>query len=201
MTLNPQVDLTMIVVIIIAGILNCFFGRKFLKGILIFWGFVLGAGLVGHLFFNFFQSNQTIAYIAAIIGGILGASLLGAFVKVGVFALGAILGYTIGNMLASTGGIPPQLPILLGLGFLGGVLALFMERTVIILATALSGAWLMILGLASLLGTQFSLLAILKEPVILQQLNRRYLILFAIWAFLSILGTWVQFQITHRQKK
>lgn len=200
MTLNPQIDLTLIIIMLIAGFLNCFFGRRFLKVILIFWGFIIGTGLIGYLFFNFFQSTQTISYIAAIIGGILGASLLGAFVKVGVFALGALLGYTIGNVFASTGGLPPQLPILLGLGFIGGVLALFMERTVIILATALSGAWLIVVGLASFLGAQFSLLSILKEPIILQQLDRKYLILFLMWVLLSLFGTWIQFQITHVKK-
>jgi hypothetical protein len=201
MTFNPQIDYTLIIIMLVAGFLNCFFGRRFLKVILIFWGFIMGAGLVGYLFFNFFQSNQTIAYAAAIIGGILGASLLGAFVKVGVFALGALLGYTVGSVLASTGQIPPQLPILLGLGFVGGVLALFMERTVIILATALSGAWLIMLGLASFLGTQFNLLSIIKEPIILQQLDRKYLILFLIWVFLSLFGTWIQFQMTRPGKK
>src|SRR6478609_6462250 len=109
-------------VLLAGGAVACFFGYRLFKVVLGVFGFIIGALAASSVFG---AADTTPMVIAAIIGGIAGASLLLAAYFVGVALVGAAL---------------------------GAVLAAWLQRYVIILGTAFGGAWTMLVGGLAIMG-------------------------------------------------
>jgi hypothetical protein len=87
--------------------------------------------------------------------------------------------------------------VLLGAGLGGGILALFIERPVMILATSAIGAWLILCVLYFEAGGRFE--ERLQEAAFATKFSWG---LMAIWIALLLIGAAVQFKMTgHRKKK
>jgi hypothetical protein len=128
------------------GALYCFLGHKTLKFIIGLTGFII-AGCVAGLLVHWVTDGHTISMlIAAVIGGTSGAFALFFLYKSGIFSLG-LLGATLvaHNVLADRPESWAPLAVL-GLGVVGGLFALLIERPVMIMATAVLGAWLLVSG-------------------------------------------------------
>lgn len=128
------------------GAWYCFLGYKTLKFIIGLTGFIIAGGVAG-LLIHWATDGHTISMIVAtLIGGISGAFALFFLFRVGVFSLG-LLGATLIAHNAMMDRPESWAPLaVLGLGVIGGLIALLVERPVMILTTSVLGSWLIVSG-------------------------------------------------------
>jgi hypothetical protein len=129
------------------GMLDCFFGYRVFKVTLALLGGLLGAA-AGHaagLALGLGPMGLTIALIAS---GVLGAVLAFLLYIAAVFVAGFGFGATLGILLLSH--FHQMIALLSGcvLGIVGGFLAVKVQRVLIVLSTALLGAFRAVLALA-----------------------------------------------------
>lgn len=134
------------VAVIAWGLLDCFFGYRVFKVTLALLGGLLGAGLCH-------AAGQALGFgpmgltIALITGGVLGALLAFLLYIAAVFVAGFGFGTTLGILLLAN--FHPMVALLSGcvLGVIGGFLAVKVQRILIVLSTALLGAFRAMLAL------------------------------------------------------
>lgn len=200
MPISLEYGSTNIVILILSGVLSCFFGYRIFKVILGFWGFVLGFFITQYLFQQYVGSNDTITLIAGLVGGVVGVFLLTSLYRVGIFALGAVFGYSVVMMLTAAGKLTQNPIVAILAAVLGGIIAILMQRSMMILSTAFGGAWLIALGIGKLMNTDFDLWRLWQRPDLLQMENKIFYILFGIWLLLGIFGTMLQFRLSKGKK-
>jgi hypothetical protein len=144
------------IVLLIGGIVACFFGYRLFRIVLAFAGFVIGALLASSVFG---VSDTWQMLIAAGIGGLIGAGVLLAAYFVGVALTGAALGAVAANLLFAATGQDPHFLVLVLLTLLGAATAMYLQRYVIITGTGFGGAWTVIVGAMALLGNQTAMSA------------------------------------------
>jgi hypothetical protein len=136
-------------VLLAGGVLSCFFGYRLFKFVLGMFGFIIGAlaasSIVG-------TADTTPMVVAAIVGGIVGAGLLLAAYFVGVALVGAGIGALIVNLIWSQIEGDPHPAVVILFSVAGAVAATWLQRYVIILATAFAGAWTLLVGALALFG-------------------------------------------------
>jgi hypothetical protein len=131
------------------GLLNCFFGYRLFIITVGIIGFVLGASC-GYLA-GMWLGNQTIALIAGGVLGLIGAwaSVMGYYAFIFVlggfgFALLAIFVVSLFNENAA-------ILVAIVAGIIGAFLSLWLQRVIIIIATAAQGALAMVLAVSTML--------------------------------------------------
>ena len=93
-------------VLLMGGIVACFFGYRLFRVVLAISGFILGALLASSIFG---MSDTGPMIIAALIGGLVGAGILFAAYFVGVALIGAALGAVVANVVMAAGDRDPWL--------------------------------------------------------------------------------------------
>ena len=136
-------------VLIAGGLLACFLGYRLFKVVLAVFGFIIGAIVATSVF----GSNDTTSMvIAGIVGGLVGATLLLGAYFVGVALIGAGIGALLINLIwTQVEGDPHPFTVIL-FSVAGALLATWLQRYVIILATAFGGAWTLLVGGLALMG-------------------------------------------------
>ena len=137
------------IILVLGGIVSCFFGYRLFRIVLAIFGFILGA-LAASSVFGVSDTGPMI--VAALVGGLIGAAILFAAYFVGVALIGAGFGAAAANLIWAWLGSEPHLAIVVGLSILGAIVALWLQRYVIIVATAFGGAWTAIVGALGLAG-------------------------------------------------
>jgi hypothetical protein len=137
------------VVLLIGGIVSCFFGYRLFRIVLAFTGFVVGALLASS---PFGVSDTWAMLIAAVVGGLVGAGVMLAAYFVGVALTGAALGAVAANLLFTATGRDPHYLVLVFMTVIGAAAAMYLQRYFIIVGTAFGGAWTLIVGTMALLG-------------------------------------------------
>src|SRR3954471_1113688 len=143
--LPQSYELPAAVVLLFGGLLACVAGYRLFKFVLGIYGFVLGAMLASSAMG---VTNTTGMIVASLVGGVCGALLLMFAYFVGIALVGAGLGALVAHVAwsaAGKGGDPPAVAIIV-LSVLGSVAAMFLQRYVIVVATAFGGAWTVIVG-------------------------------------------------------
>jgi hypothetical protein len=131
------------VILLIGGLVSCFFGYRLFRIVLAFSGFVVGALLAS----SFFGASDTWPMlIAALVGGLVGAGVMLASYFIGVALTGAALGAVAANLLFAATGQDPHFLVLVLLTLLGAAASMYLQRYVIIVGTAFGGAWTLIVG-------------------------------------------------------
>src|SRR5580765_2055838 len=143
-------ELPAAILLVLGGALSCFAGYRLFKIVLGIYGFVLGAMLASS---TMGVTNSTGMIVASLVGGVCGALLLMFAYFVGIALVGAGLGALVAHVAWSgfRTGDPPALAVVL-LSVLGSVGAMFLQRYVIIVATAFGGAWTVIVGSLAIFG-------------------------------------------------
>jgi Domain of unknown function (DUF4203) len=134
----------------LAGAVSCFAGYRLFKLVLGIYGFILGAGLAS----SAMGASNTVGMIAAALaGGIVGALILVFAYFIGIALVGAGLGALVVHFGWSymRAGDPPALAVI-GMALVGAIVAMVLQRYVIVVSTAFGGAWTMILGGLALAG-------------------------------------------------
>lgn len=132
------------ILLILGGTLACFAGYRLLRIVLGIYGFILGAMIASSVVD---VSNTFAMLLAALVGGIVGATVLVFAYFVGVALVGAGLGALIAHLVWSytAGGDPPPVAVIIAC-VLGAIGAMLLQRYVIVVATAFAGAWTIIVG-------------------------------------------------------
>src|SRR5262245_16925953 len=137
------------VVLIAGGLVACFVGYRLFKVVLGIFGFILGALAASSIFG---QSDTTWMVVAALGGGLMGAGLLLAAYFVGVALVGAGIGALVANLIwTQVEGDPHPFAVVL-FSVAGALVATWLQRYVIILATAFAGAWTILVGGLAMMG-------------------------------------------------
>ena len=188
-------------VLVLGGLLACFAGYRLFRIVLAIFGFILGALAAS----SAMGSDQTLQMVlAALVGGLIGGLILFAAYFVGVALIGAGIGAGVANAIAAALGRDPHIFVVIALAIVGALGALALQRYVIIVATAFSGAWTTIVGALALRGDRVAAEAAARHDVWLAYpINpapgERWVI-FA-WLALGIVGLLVQFGITAKGSK
>ncbi len=175
---------------VLAGALMCFFGYRAFKVVLGVCGTLVGGYAAASFGYEMVEGNRAlVALLCGLAGGILGGVLMVALYLLGVFIVGATLGVVVGTVVAAHAGADVRLIVIAALALVGGFLALFVQRAIIITATALNGAALVVGGLW--------MMASDVPPVRLwaasQPFGTTRYVLVAVWIVLGCLGVWGQF--------
>lgn len=186
-----------------AGIVYCFLGYFTFRVVIGLTGFLLAGGVAGALAGWISNGHLWSMALAGLLGGICGAMALFFVYRSGIFILGTLgagmAAFTLLGGTEMTEGLAGHWApwVLLGAGLGGGILALFIERPVMILATSAIGAWLILCVLYFEAGGRFE--ERLQEAAFATKFSWG---LMAIWIALLLIGAAVQFKMTgHRKKK
>ncbi|HEY5616292.1 MAG TPA: DUF4203 domain-containing protein [Vicinamibacterales bacterium] len=183
-------------VLLVGGVVACFFGYRLFRIVLAIFGFILGALAASSIFG---MSDTAPMLIAAVIGGLLGAAILLAAYFVGVALIGAGLGAVAANLFFAAGERDPHFLVVVFLAIAGAAAAMYLQRYFIIVGTGFGGAWTMIVGAMALIGDRAALAAAAAGDVwVAYPMNpapgQRWLLV--VWLALGAIGTGVQLGIT-----
>jgi hypothetical protein len=148
--LGPNAAISAGLLAIVLGLVSCFAGYRLFRLFLGLYGFVLGGLLGAALAAAQLPGNDFVGAVGLVLGGLLGAALLTASYLVGVFAVGALGGLMLADLFGLHAAFGPLGVFITALAL--GVLALVLQKILISLSTAFSGAWAVIGGVVALLG-------------------------------------------------
>lgn len=189
------------IVLLAGGIISCFAGFRVFRIVLGIYGFILGA-----LFASAAMGTEHTAWmiVAALVGGLVGALILIAAYFVGVALLGAGIGALTCSLIWASLGREPGAVIVILFAIAGALVALALQRYVIVGATAFGGAWTIIVGVLALTGGRAAAGAASRNSVWLaypmNPAPGNYWILL-VWIALGITGAIVQLAVTAKGKK
>jgi len=143
----PDVGRLSALLVIIAGLLICFSGYRILKVSLAIIGFLAGAFAGWELGLSLANSNAGITLGCTLFGGVLGIVLCLSAFFIGVFLLGTTAGVIVAAAFASGVGREIQPIVFLVVPIAFGVIALVVQKFMIVLSTAFSGAYLIMAGI------------------------------------------------------
>ena len=133
------------------GLLICFCGYRLLKLTLGIIGFIAGATGAWAVGLSLAPGNDGVALLCALVGGVIGAALCLWLFFLGIFLLGASAGAVLATALFSAAGNQPQPMLLIVFAIVFGVIALVLQKFMIVVSTAFSGSYLVTAGLLHLL--------------------------------------------------
>jgi uncharacterized protein DUF4203 len=141
-------DFLFAVVLIFVGAFTCFAGYRWFRIVLALLGFILGALMSSSVMGI---SNTAGMVIAALVGGLVGAAILLFAYFVGIALVGAVVGALIVTpvLWAALGSGDPPWQMVVVFAMAGAIGAMFVQRHVIIVTTALVGALTVILGIVA----------------------------------------------------
>ena len=187
------------IVLLLGGVIACFFGYRLFRIVLAIFGFIIGALAASSVF----GASEAVPMVAAaLVGGLIGAALLFLAYLVGVALVGAGLGALVANLAFSASGQDPHFVALLLCSIVGAVAAMYLQRYVIIIGTAFGGAWTLIVGGRALVGDRTALAAAAGDVWVVYPLDpapAQEWVPIA-WIVLSLVGTGVQLGWTGGEK-
>ena len=199
--LPQSYELPAAILLVLGGALSCLAGYRLFKVVLGIYGFVLGAMLASSAMG---VTNTTGMIVASLVGGVCGALLLMFAYFIGIALVGAGLGALVAHVAWSSvrPGDPPAVAVVV-LSILGSIGAMFLQRYVIIVATAFGGAWTVIVGAlaaaadrgaakAASAGNVWILYPTTPAP------GQAWVPV--VWVVLGLIGTGVQLGITGRKR-
>ncbi len=188
------------IVLLLSGIVSCFFGYRLFRIVLALSGFILGALAASSIFG---MSDTGPMLIAALVGGLVGAAILFFAYFLGVALTGAVLGAVLANFAMGAADRSPNFLLVVFLSIAGAAAAMYLQRYFIIVGTGFGGAWTMIVGAMALVGDRAAQAAAAANNVwVLYPLNpapgQRWVPI--AWLLLGAIGTGVQLGITGGEK-
>jgi hypothetical protein len=186
-------------ILIVGGLIACFFGYRLFKVVLAIFGFILGALGASSIFG---PSDTSYMVLAALAGGVAGALLLLAAYFIGVALLGAGIGALVANLIWTQIEGDPHPFVVVLFSVAGALLATWLQRYVIILGTAFGGAWTIIVGALAVMGDKTALNAAAAGDIWvaypLSPAPGQQWVPYA-WVVLGLIGTVVQMFVTGGQ--
>jgi len=194
-------ELPAAIVLVLGGAVACFAGYRLFRVVLAIYGFIFGAMLASSVMGI---SNHIGMIVAAVVGGIIGALLFtfAYYVCIGLIGagMGTFLLHVIWGYMKHT---EPTTPAVIIASVAGAVIAMMLQRYVIIVSTSFSGAWTMIVGGLAIAGNRAAERAAASGNVwILYPFTpapgQRWVTI--LWLVLGLMGLAVQTGVTGRKK-
>jgi hypothetical protein len=196
----PQTfELPAAIVLVLSGAVACFAGYRLFRLVLAIYGFILGAMLASSVMG---LTNTTGMIVAGFVGGLVGALLFTFAYYVGIGILGASMAVFFVHVFFeySKHVDPPAVPVIVA-SIVGAIVAMVLQRYVIVVSTAFTGAWTTIVGAMAMAGHRVA-----ERPAgnvwILYPFTpapgQRWVPV--VWFVLGLLGAAVQFGVTGRKK-
>ena len=187
------------ILLLAGGLVACFFGHRVFRLVLGLYGFLLGAVLANSLMG---AAESTSLVVAMVAGGLLGAAILVVAYFVGVAMIGAALGALLVRAIWIQLETDPAVFIVVGASLLGAVMALALQRYVIVAGTALGGAWSAMIGGFALMGEpRVTAVASRLEDWLTYPVQSAYANIWVVaaWLALGSFGILVQFGVTAKR--
>jgi hypothetical protein len=189
------------ILLVLGGALACFAGHRLFKIVLMLYGFILGSMMASSMMG---ASNSVGMIAAALVGGLAGSLIFVFAYFIGVALIGAGLGALVANMIWSgvrTGDVPWQFAV--AAAVVGAITAMVLQRYVIIVSTAFSGAWMLILGATTVAAGRTAVRAASAPDAwifypISPAAGQRWVSV--AWVVLGLIGTGVQLAVTSKRK-
>lgn len=137
-------------VTLIVGLVHLVAGHRVWVALLGLYGFAFGSTVGAALAERWFPGHWLPRTMMLAGAGVCSFGAVLAFHRVGVFALGALAAAVVGELIANGLGTSVSDPVLILAALIGGSMAVALERSAIILATALTGAALIVRSVAAL---------------------------------------------------
>ncbi len=192
----PAGTLLWALIVILLGLVVGFVGYRLFKSAITQYRFVNGAGIGIALANRLAEGNTLLLVIAALILGLIGAALIHFLYWVGVFAIGAVAGAVLAETVLAAFGQDAPLLLVIVVAIVVGIIALTLQRVVIVLATAFSGAWAVVSGVAALIRGQPVTLTGAFTPPDVGRLDTLSVVVLVAWLVLAIAGAVYQFRTT-----
>jgi hypothetical protein len=138
-------------VAIVVGILICFWGYRMLKVTLGIMGAIVGASGGWALALSWSPGSTAVALVCVVLGAVVGALLCIWLFFFGIFLLGASAGTAIATAVFNGMGRQPEPLVVLIVAVVFGVIAILLQKFMIIISTAFSGSYLLVAGILQLL--------------------------------------------------
>jgi hypothetical protein len=183
--------------VVVAGILACFWGYRILKVTLGLFGFIFGAYAAWELALSRFDANTAFALVCALVGGLIGMALYVWLYFLGIFLLGATAGAIVVAAVFNGSAHQPEPMVFLAASIIGGIVALIAQKLMIIVSTAFSGSYLIVAGLWPFVASHAPA-RIWLYPAPDSSGPWRYAAL-AAWLILGLVGLRVQFRSSPRK--
>jgi hypothetical protein len=188
------------ILLIVGGLISCFFGYRLFKFVLGIFGFILG-GLAASSVFG--VSDTTYMVLAAIGGGIAGALIMLAGYFIGVALIGAGMGALLANLIWTRIEGDPHAFVVVLFSVAGALVATWLQRYVIIIGTAFAGSWTIIVGALAIMGDRTALNAAAAGDIwvaypMAPAPGQRWVPW--VWIVLGVAGTLVQLFVTGGEK-
>ena len=188
------------IVLLVGGIVACFFGYRLFRIVLAIFGFIFGAFAASSVFG---VGDTGPMVVAAVVGGLLGAGILIAAYFVGVALIGAGLGAVAAHLLLAAGDRDPHILAVVFMSVAGAAASMYLQRYFIIVGTSFLGSWTIIVGAVALIGDQAALTAAVSVDVwVAYPMNpapdQEWLPI--AWLVLGAIGAAVQLGITGGEK-
>ena len=188
-------------ILIPIGLVLCFYGYRIFRLAIALLGFLFGFPL-GMTVALQFTTGDLLVWAGGLGMGLLLAILSFAFYLAGVFLAGLVMGSALGYgvVLVLGDAVPVSLVVLL-FAVVGGILAVILQRPLLILFTAFTGGWLTTTGLAMFVDPALHPLAVVAGSPDIAEPGPVGLGLLATWLFLVVAGTLVQFKVLKPKPK
>lgn len=131
------------VLFLVGGLLSCFLGQRTFRIVLGLYGFVLGVLVAGSLFG---PADSGRDYLVLLAGGLAGSLALVLAYFIGVALLGAVFAALLVHAVMAQMGSEPGAMVVIVCTVAGALVALALQRYVIVVCTAFGGAWLLVMG-------------------------------------------------------
>lgn len=193
MHIEPEFYPWVTAAVIAWGLLDCFFGYRVFKVTIAVLGAAVGA-LLAHRGVGLAGLGTDAQWIALFLGALVGAGLAFLLYLAAVFLAGFGLGATVTVLLLAHFNHGVALIASVVVGLIGGYAAVKLQKVVLVLATAVLGAFRAILGLAYFTG-QIDWLFYYQQPQHLPALIDTHAWMFPSILVLAALGTIAQLEI------
>ncbi len=177
------------------GIAECFFGYRLLKIILGVTGFIIGGLLCADFVYDRMGGHPVISLLAGLVGGVIGSSLMIGLLVFGLFVLGAALGLLVGGTMSASIYGSPHAIIMIPLAIAGGIAAIFMSRSMIIISTSFTGAYLIVLSIGKFIGMPIALFRFHQHHG-LRESGGQFFVMLMCWILVGVAGIIVQHKYT-----
>lgn len=186
------------IVLAIGGVIACFAGYRLFRVVLAIVGFVMGALLATSLMS---ASSTWVVVVAALVGGLAGSALMVIAYFMGVGLVGAgLAAFGLDVVWRFVGGYPPTW-LLVVVCVVAALAALSVVRWVVVVGTAIAGAWTIIVAGLALAGDPAAVRAAIERDVwILYPLGQTGAQMWqvVVWFGLTVAGVIVQVATTSR---
>ena len=186
------------VVALVLGLVHCIAGYRLFPLVLGVYGLVLGGGVGAALAATWFPGQVHAASLMQIGAGLLGFGAVLAYFRVGVFLIGAVAALAVTAAIApAIGGVTWQVQLLVAC--VGGSAGVVVSRAFLIVATAITGAALVVRSAEAALDSPIHWLTEVSAPPWTGALPGALPPVLA-WAALALLGIAVQFATTSARR-